>query len=632
MRFIGNKELITSDIKELLEEQGLTNKGLTLFDAFCGTGAVSDALKDSFNIISNDMLKWCSVYTRGRVCANNCTFENLGFDPFKYFNSNNNIIEGFFYKNYSPGASKRMYFSVENAGRIDYFRQTIEEWKGDNLINGNEYSFLLASLMESVSVVSNTAGVYGAFLKHWDSRAIKPIEFKKVDFANSLCSNSQFINFKLEDVISDINCDILYIDPPYTQNQYGTQYHLLETLVLYDNPSISNITGSRSTTPMRSDWSKDYKSHILFDKILAKTKAKYIVFSYSKDGFMSKSFIEACIKRYGKSETYVCKKISYRKYTNFKSREKNDHFEYLFFVEKKNEDEVVYESPLNYIGSKAKMASFIKENVPDKFDSFVDLFGGGFNVGININANKIVYNDINHFVSQLVSSFKITDTHQYILFLKRVIKKFGLEPEKADSYNKVRSYYNSFALEKRDPKLLYAVILYGFNQQIRFNGDHDFNNPVGMRWFNDKVLEKMISFSRVIKEKNIHFECEDYHEVFCELDKNTFIYLDPPYMLTNGSYNDGKRGFHGWTSETEKNFFEFVDKLNDAGKPFMISYVLEHKGKYNYLLEDWIKAGGYKVIDVDPMLGNNRKEILITNYNKDANTSFYYKKQVPEEV
>lgn len=632
MRFIGNKELIISEIRGLLDEKGLTNRGLTFLDAFCGSGAVSDGLKDSFNIVGNDMLSWCVVYTRGRVCANDCTFENLGFDPFNYFNSNTNIVKGFFFKNYSPGSSDRMYFSDGNAGRIDYFRTTIEEWKNDNLINENEYCFLLASLIESVSFVSNTAGVYGAFLKHWDSRAIKPIEFKKVSFNSSLLNKAEFLNSKIEDVVSEISCDILYLDPPYTQNQYGTQYHILETLILYDNPSISKITGSRSTTPMRSDWSKDYKSHILFDKILAKTKAKYIVFSYSKDGFMSKSFIEAIMKRYGKAESFVCKKISYRKYTNFKSQKKNDHFEYLFFVVRKNENEIVYESPLNYIGSKAKMASFIKQNAPNQFNSFIDAFGGGFNVGINIETNQIVYNDINHFVCNLVESFKTTDTYQYILYLKRIIKKFGLEPKNSESYTKARDYYNSLPPDKRDPKLLYAVILYGFNQQIRFNGNHEFNNPVGMRWFNDKVLEKMISFSRVIKEKNVIIESKDYNDIYYELENNTFYYLDPPYMLTNGAYNDGKRGFHGWDSETEKKFLNFIDKLNEEGTLFMISYILEHKGKYNIHLENWIKKGGYNIIEVNPMLGNNRKEILITNYSNNANTTFYNKEQLSEAV
>lgn len=628
MRFIGNKELITPEIIKLLEQKNLRGKRLTFFDAFCGTGAASDAIKDSFNIVANDMLRWCSIYTKGRFYARDCNFKQLGFNPFDYFNSNNNYIEGFFFRNYSAGASKRMYFTPENAGRIDYFRVTIEEWKESNLINENEYTYLLASLIESVSAVSNTAGVYGAFLKHWDIRATKKIQFKKVDFKNVPHNKANFLCSKIENIIEDIDCDILYIDPPYTQNQYGTQYHLLETLVLYDNPTISSITGSRSTAPMRSDWSKKYKAHILFDKVIAKTKAKYIIFSYSKDGLLSKTFIEASLKRYGKRDTYTCKKITYKKYTNFKSKECKGHFEYLFFIEKKNESDIEYESPLNYIGSKVKQISIIKKILPKKLNSFIDAFGGGFNVGINIKTNRITYNEINHFVSDLIASFKNNDTYQYILYIKRIIKKFGLEKAKAESYIKVREYYNSFPIGERDPRLLYTVILYGYNQQIRFNGDHNFNNPVGMRWFNDKILEKMISFSRVIKEKNIFFEKKDYYELNYEIDKNTFIYFDPPYMLTNGSYNDGKRGFNGWNTEMENRLLGFVDKLNSKNKSFMISYVLEHKGKFNKQLYDWISKGRYKIINIKPILANNRKEILIINFEGNNNDSIQNKKQI----
>src|SRR3989344_5527412 len=185
MRFIGNKELIVSEIIDLLDKKGLLNKNLTFFDAFCGTGAVSDAVKDSFNLIINDSLNWCVTYSMGRIYINDCKFKKLGFDPFEFFNSNNNQIKGFSFKNYSPGGSKRMFFSPENAGRIDYFRATIEDWKNKNLISEKEYYFLLASLIESISKVSNTAGVYGAFLKHWDPRATKPIEFHSVANKNS---------------------------------------------------------------------------------------------------------------------------------------------------------------------------------------------------------------------------------------------------------------------------------------------------------------------------------------------------------------------------------------------------------------------------------------------------------------
>lgn len=77
--------------------------------------------------------------------------------------------------------------------------------------------------------------------------------------------------------------------------------------------------------------------------------------------------------------------------------------------------------------------------------------------------------------------------------MKKTIQRFELKHGDKDSYLKVRDYYNSCPENKRDPRLLLIVILYSFQQQIRFNGNHEFNNPVGMRWFNDKIMEKLIS-------------------------------------------------------------------------------------------------------------------------------------------
>ena len=606
-----------TEISDLLESQGLLKDGFTFFDAFCGSGSVADYFKSYYDIIINDNLTWSVKYAKGRVCAPTCTFDKLGFDPFEYLNANENTVQGFMYRNYAPTESARMYFTPENAGRIDYFRNQIEDWKNENLLSEEEYCYLIACLIESVSDVSNTAGVYGAFLKKWDSRATKRIVFSKVDFRPDRYKSIRTYNAKIEDIIKEVECDILYLDPPYTQNQYGTQYHLLETLVLDDNPSISKVTGSRSTAPMRSDWSKEYKANILFDRILAKTKAKYIVLSYNNDGFMSKEYIEAAMKRYGKPETFVCKKIAYKKYQNWKSQNENKHFEYLFFVEKKDIQDVVFECPLNYIGSKAKVVPDILRLQPENYDTFIDAFGGGFNVGINITAKKVIYNDLNYLVANLIRSFREHDTYDYLLYIKRIIKKFGLEKANGPAYLEARSYYNSLPAEKRDPRLLFTIILYGFQQQIRFNSQHDFNNPVGMRWFNDKILEKMISFSRQIKEGNYEFSCQNYKELRNKMTPSSFVYFDPPYNLTTGSYNDGKRGFDGWNKELESELFSFADDLNQSGVSFMLSYVVEHKGATNQELLDWINKRGYRLIqlgDIIGISGSRRKEVLIVNY------------------
>lgn len=618
MRFIGNKESIVDQIDSFIEKKVNPNNRLSLFDAFCGTGSVSDRMKDKYNIIINDNLKWATFYTAGRLCAPICYFDRLGFDPFDYLNHSNKQLQGFIYKTYAPTESNRMYFTPENAGRIDYFRDQIETWYRDNLLSESEYMFLLACLLESVSKVSNTAGVYGAFLKKWDKRAQKPIEFIKPNYQDGNLGNLTIYNDKIENIISDVECDILYLDPPYTQNQYGTQYHLLETLILNDRPSVSKVTGSRPVMPMRSDWSKEYKVNILFDQVIAKTKAKYIILSYNNDGFMSKEYIEAVMKRYGKPETYCCRKISYKKYQNWKSKNNKEHFEYLFFVEKKEESDIVYESPLNYIGNKTRVIAGIKANLPSDIETFIDAFGGGFNVGININSENVIYNEYNHFVKDLIESFWRYDTFSYIVYMKRIIQRFKLERGDKESYLKVRHYYNSLPEKKRDPRLLLVVILYSFQQQIRFNGNHEFNNPVGVRWFNDKILEKLISFSRRIKELNAHFYCADYTDMLQYVDDgHTFIYLDPPYMLTNSSYNDGKRGFKGWDSSQELALFDFLDKLNAKGSRFMLSYVSEHKGNTNQNLLRWTQENNYRIIELGDILGisgSRRKEILVINY------------------
>ena len=205
----------------------------------------------------------------------------------------------------------------------------------------------------------------------------------------------------------------------------------------------------------------------------------------------------------------------------------------------------------------------------------------------------------------------------YLLYMKRIIKKFGLEKANRPAYLEARSYYNSLPAEKRDSRLLFTIILYGFQQQIRFNSQHDFNNPVGMRWFNDKILEKMISFSRQIKEGNYEFYSQSYKELIDQMTPSTFVYFDPPYHLTTGSYNDGKRGFDGWNKTLESELFAFADGLHQAGVPFMLSYVIEHKGKTNQELLDWIDKQGYQVIhlgDIIGISGSRRKEVLIINY------------------
>lgn len=620
MRYLGSKDKLISAIQSLLSDKGLTNKPYTFFDAFCGTGAVANSFKDVFHLIINDSMNWSVLYSKGRIVGNTCTFDKLGFDPFQYFQKNDEIRDGFMYKTYSPAHSERMYFTPENAGRIDYIRDTIEEWNREGMLSENEYAYLIYCLIEGVSSVSNTAGVYGAFLKHWDPRSHNKFQFAPTQ-DNLFSEFTSYISIqtfcrRIEDIIDDVDCDILYLDPPYTQNQYGTQYHLLETLVLHDEPTVSAITGSRPVGPLKSLWSKDLYSQILFEYVIAKTKARYIVFSYNNDGFMSKEYIEAVMKRYGKEESFTCMEIDYKKYNNFKCRGRVGHFEYLFFVEKKNIHDVVYESPLNYSGSKAKMLPFIKSLLPEHIKTFVDVFGGGFNVGINVNADKIIYNDINPFVVELIKSFRDNASIDYLKSINKYIKDYNLAPNNKDSYLSLRNTYNYTPQSQRSPLMLYALILFGFQQQIRFNSEHGFNIPCGSRRFNDRIIAKLVSFSRIIKEKEIEFSNVSFERLGDISKEEAVYYFDPPYRETTATYNDGKRGFEGWTIEHERKLCSVIDSLTADNVKCLFSYVLQVDSFYNHDVEDWANNNGYRIIPVPQTQGryNDRTEVLILNY------------------
>jgi adenine-specific DNA-methyltransferase len=620
MRYIGNKIGIVTEIEKLLTDKGLVRQNLVFCDAFSGMASVCEHFKHNFHIIANDIHYYSYVISQAKLNTPDLKFKKLGINPFVYFNQNNLKYKGFIYNNYSRGGSERMYFSEQNALKIDFIRTTIEKWKNENKITENEYLYLIAALLESISKVANIAGIYGAYLKFFDPRAVKEMKFIKVEqvenknlFANDFSINATIFNRKIEDLIFEIEGDILYLDPPYTNNQYSVQYHLLETIAKYDNPEIKGKGGLRNTTITASDFSKKGNVEVVFEKIIANAKFKHIIFSYSSDGLMSQQFVEKVLKRYGKPETFELIKIPYKQYQNHQTTENEKHCEFLFYIEKKEVEKVIYASSLNYQGGKCNLIDFIKENLPkEKPKKFFDIFGGGYNVGLNIDIETIYYNDINHIVTNLIKTFKDVDTVAFIKYILKTQKDYKLEKANKEAYIALRNKYNAVAKNERDYKMLYMLILYGFNQQIRFNSVHDYNNPVGEAGFNDCILEKIVSFSRKIKEQNIIFSSKYFSELEQLIDNESFVYADPPYLITLGSYNDGKRGFNGWNEIDELNLYAFLENLHNKNIKFMLSNVLEHKEQKNELLKNWIQKNNFNLTNYEQ--AGKRKEILITNY------------------
>ena len=627
MRYIGNKTKLLNELKNVLKRKKIYDENLIFCDAFSGTGTVSDFFKDKYRIIANDSLFFSYILVNGKIKFSKGYFKKLGFDPFEYFNNTDTskYICGFCYNNFAPSISGRQYFSDDNAKKIDFIRNTIDEWYKDGRISENEKYYLIACLLESLSKVANVAGVYCAYLKIWDPRAVKPMVFLPVEtISNNVLHNDNVVyNEDVASFINKVKGDILYLDPPYTPTQYISQYHVLETIAKNDNPTIHGKGAHRDNGNQISLWCKKNVVQVEFEKLIANAKFKYILFSYSDAGIMSKEFIEKVMKRYAKDGSYEFKKISFVKYKNTRAvnKEQRDnssdkiHYEWLFFIEKK--DVPNYESPLNYIGGKGSIISFLKENIPAQIDTFYDLFGGGGTVSINVSANKIVYNELNYKVKDLLERLATDNIVNVLSYLDKQIKKYGLSKANKEAYINFRNRYNSMDSKDKNPLDLYLLICYGFEHQVRFNRKLEFNNPVGNSGYNDALMEKLISFNLVAHKSNIVFKSDDYKKLEPEIKFGDFVYCDPPYLNSCGAYNDGKRGFNGWNRDLEIELLNFLTRLDKRGIKFMLSNMLDRNGKTNDVLSEWVRLHDYRIaISESDTLRNkqDRREIVIMNY------------------
>ena len=276
-------------------------------------------------------------------------------------------------------------------------------------------------------------------------------------------------------------------------------------------------------------------------------------------------------------------------------------------------------SPLNYIGGKYKLLPQLIEFFPEKINTFVDLFSGGFNVGINVDCNKVICNDMNTFIIDLYKELYSKPIDETLNKITGRINEYGLSKENEEAFKKFRDYYN----KTKEPIDLYTLSCYSFNYQFRFNNNKEYNNPFGRNrsQFSDNMKSNLILFTEKLKSMNVEFLSEPFDKVdLSKLNSEDFVYCDPPYLITTGSYNDGNRGFKDWKEEEEIQLYKVLDELNKRKVKFALSNVIEHKGKENILLKEWSKK--YKTIYLTSDYSNssyNTKrdksiEVLIINY------------------
>lgn len=297
-------------------------------------------------------------------------------------------------------------------------------------------------------------------------------------------------------------------------------------------------------------------------------------------------------------------------------------------------------SPLNYIGGKARILDQLLPVFPEHISTFVDLFCGGCNVGINTHADNYIYNDVSRELTGLLKMFLRLNTRTILKRLDEIVEYYGFSKTKdhnfayyggnpmkgVSRYNKkpflrLRQDYNNSPRNNQHYIMLYALIVFGFNNQIRFNDRGEYNLPVGKRDFNDVIRRKLEVFVEKLKAQKPQIQNKDFRRFDIGLlDDQSLVYLDPPYLISTATYNEGG----GWTERDEIALLRFMDDLNARGIRFVLSNMLEHKGRKNKLLIDWIEPRNLQVVGINMDYSNSNYqvegkdsrtvEVLVKNY------------------
>ncbi len=351
--YLGNKRSLLSEIeKEILEiKKSLNKEKLKCADLFSGSGCVARMLKQHSSVLFvNDLEAYSQV-------INSCYLTNFSdFDEALYDSLKEQIeseckkkkIEGIISKNYAPEddlnikPGERVFYTRQNALLIDTYRSLI-----DRLVPLEMQKFFLAPLLSQASVHVNTSGVFKGFYKDKNTgigcfgaskgdalnRILGKVELVKPVFSNF---ESKVKIYKEDTVLLSKELspvDVVYLDPPYNQHPYGSNYFMLNLILKNKlDVEISRVSG------ITQDWNRSVfnvsaKAFGSLETIVSQLKAKYIIISYNSEGYIKFDEMKAMLLKYGKVKTVDILYNTFRGSRNLANR-KIHVKEYLFVLEK----------------------------------------------------------------------------------------------------------------------------------------------------------------------------------------------------------------------------------------------------------------------------------------------------------
>jgi adenine-specific DNA-methyltransferase len=337
LNYIGSKFQLLNWIEEQIKEKTgwASFKDKVVGDLFSGTGIVSYHFRKKGAItVSNDAELYSSIITHAFALSDyNDTCKSFIEKIQKELDEGKNKV-GYITRNYSPYEEcERMFFTVENAMKIDYISQRIS----DENFSENDYKFVLASLLLSADNVSNVPAVYGCYLKNFKAKATKPLKLEPIHTNKIKCKDGSIVYNK--DVVTtspeNKKLNLTYLDPPYNERQYSKNYFPLNMIALSPEeqekqPPLKGKTGIPENCFL-SPFCKKGQVENAFDTIFSNINTEWLFMSYNSESIVSKERLIDIMKKYG--EVSVIEK-DYKRFKSFEYNEDTEIKEYLFCLKK----------------------------------------------------------------------------------------------------------------------------------------------------------------------------------------------------------------------------------------------------------------------------------------------------------
>jgi len=352
--YLGNKRSLIAKIEKEVEiiKDEMKKRRICCADLFSGSGIVARMLKKhSKRLIVNDLENYSTLINECYL-TNKSDYPSILCDEYRSIIEDRCCtckIEGIITKNYAPKndneikRGERVFYTHENALLIDTYRHLIDEIVKEE----RQKKFFLAPLIVEASIHVNTSGVFKGFYKNKHTgiglfggakadalaRIYGRVELKAPIFSNF----DSDVEIYQEDTVTLSakfeNIDIAYLDPPYNQHPYGSNYFMLNLIIKnkLDVP-VSKVSGITQDWN-RSSFNKSYLAYESMKKVVESLDSRYIIISYNSEGFISFEDMQSMLKKYGSLKIVEIKYNTFRGSRNLRGR--NIHIkEYLFVLKK----------------------------------------------------------------------------------------------------------------------------------------------------------------------------------------------------------------------------------------------------------------------------------------------------------